>query len=88
MSDNPEWWDDDKVVRLYYALGESGWAIDMGDGTYRLANTPLIAWNIEKRLSKEDLDAIREELPEWGDLVRVNKVSDNCWLEVIEKYKE
>lgn len=32
--------DDEKMVRLRYDSSESGWAVDLGDGTYRLANVP------------------------------------------------
>ena len=41
-NDKPDWWDDDKVSRAYYASGYTGWIIDNGDGTCYLANEPLI----------------------------------------------
>lgn len=54
----PDWWDPDKLVKIYYNrdIPETGWAVDLGDGTYRLANTPIT--------SAFDLHG-----PKWGDRV-------------------
>lgn len=50
---SPEWYDEDKLIRLYYDEGYTGWAIDLGDGTCRLTNKPLLG----------------EDGPQWGDRV-------------------
>ena len=38
----PEWYDETKLRRAFYAEGYTGWVIDLGDGTCRYANNPLI----------------------------------------------
>ena len=38
----PDWYDRSKLIKVRYAEGETGWAVDMGDGSCRLANSPLI----------------------------------------------
>lgn len=51
--DRPEWMKNGKTVKATYADGYSGWVVDLGDGTCRLANSPLLG----------------ENGPEWGDRV-------------------
>lgn len=60
MSDNetPEWYDESRVRKAIFAFerGRSaytGWVVDLGDGTCRLANAPLLG----------------PDGPEWGDRV-------------------
>ena len=41
--EEPEWWDEDKLTKIRFAPNESGWAIALGDGQYRLVNNPIAA---------------------------------------------
>ena len=41
MSQASESQDDVKHVRMRYAEGETGWAIDLGGGRYKIANVPM-----------------------------------------------
>ena len=79
MKQSPEWYDSKKLKRIKYEYDESGWAIDMGDETYRLTNTP-----IRGMIGKSHPD-----VPQWGDLVKLAPNSgDNSLLEIIEKYEQ
>jgi hypothetical protein len=51
----PAWYDKDKLIRVMYTSTETGWAVDLGDGTCRLANNPCAA---------SDGDPAS---PRWGD---------------------
>lgn len=51
--ETPDWYDESKVVKAIYAEGYSGWVVDLGDGTCRFSNAPLLG----------------EGGPEWGDRV-------------------
>ena len=51
----PEWYDKDKLTRARYAHDYTGWVIDLGDGTCRFANAPLLG----------------EDGPRWGDRCRL-----------------
>lgn len=60
MSESPDWYDESKVIRAIYAVegdkGHSsygGYVQDLGDGTCRFTNSPLLG----------------EGGPEWGDRV-------------------
>jgi hypothetical protein len=57
MSDSPEWYDESKLRKAYFAEARdyTGWVIDLGDGTCRYANRPLLG----------------EDGPGWGDRVRL-----------------
>jgi hypothetical protein len=78
----PSWWNDSKLVRIRFAPRETGWAIDMGDGTYRLANTPIVSFGVEPH------SAEFQRLPTWGDLVRIRGGRDEeTYLEIIEKHQ-
>jgi hypothetical protein len=55
---SPDWYDESKAVRAIYALENGypaygGWVIDLGDGTCRFSNDPLLG----------------EVGPKWGDRV-------------------
>ena len=39
--DTPAWYDEEKLSRAYLGESETGWVVDLGDGTCRLANNPL-----------------------------------------------
>lgn len=76
MSKSPEWYDESKLTKILYEKGERGWAIDVGNGLYRLANHP-IRWAFGHD----------ESSAKWGDLVRLNPHNgDNQWLEIVERY--
>src|SRR5438309_11772900 len=51
-----------KMVKIRYARGETGWAEEMGNGTYRIDNVPLT-----DRLNIDDLVRCRRN--EAGELV-------------------
>jgi hypothetical protein len=78
MQESPEWYDKDKLVRIKFEKTETGWAIDMGDGKYRLANNPVRGMFMGRN----------PEVAQWGDLVkRKPNNGDDSWLELIEKFK-
>lgn len=75
MANTPEWYDESKLTKIKYERSERGWAIDMGNGTYRLVNQPIRAMCGEPGAAS------------WGDLViLVPDNGDKSWLKVIEKY--
>jgi hypothetical protein len=46
MSEPPDWYDESKIVKAIFTFEngrsvETGWVIDLGDGTCRLANRPI-----------------------------------------------
>jgi len=47
----PDWYNTDQLTKAVFAEGYSGWVIDLGDGTCRFANQPLLG----------------EDGPNWGD---------------------
>lgn len=52
----PSWYDEKRLRKAWYVIGEySGWVIDLGDGTCRYANIPLLG---------DD-----PAMPQWGDKV-------------------
>ena len=66
-------------VRIKFAPQETGWAYDMGDGKYRLANTPIYG-AVGQRV---------EDLPQWGDLVSIRGGTDELkYLEIHEKFDD
>lgn len=78
MGDRPPWWDESKLRHVEYAPGYTGWIVDMGDGTCRYANEPLLGADFgESRaadgrlLTKEECEAINRAKPHWGDRVRL-----------------
>jgi hypothetical protein len=36
--------EEDRMVRVYYADDESGWAEDLGNARYRIDNVPMVEW--------------------------------------------
>jgi hypothetical protein len=66
----PDWYDESKLCRISYAPppdAETGWAIDMGDGTYRVVNDPLgsdACWGDLVRLTSTGLEVIELYDPE------------------------
>lgn len=74
MSKSPEWYDESKLTKILYERAERGWAIDMGNGLYRLANSPIRS-------------AFEETSAKWGDLVRLKPNNgEDQWLEIVERY--
>lgn len=79
MSDVEVWWNEDHLTNIRFEHDEHGWAIAVGDGLYRLVNTPLRGWS----------DRAEPDLPQWGDLVRLRPQNgEESWLEIVEKYQE
>ncbi len=37
-----KWYKEENLVRVRFATGYTGWAVDLKDGTCRLANSPLL----------------------------------------------
>lgn len=67
MSDKlPDWYDKSKLRRVLFADCYSGWVIDLGDGTCRFANNPLLGCDDDDNPKK---DAINAASPRWGDRV-------------------
>lgn len=47
MSDRPDWYDEKKVTKAVFAIERgrpvyTGWVVDLGDGTCRFSNAPLL----------------------------------------------
>ena len=73
----PDWYDESKLKRVYYANDYTGWVIDMEDGTCRFVNQPLLGKNG----------------PKWGDRVKLIKNSKDDmdkidYSEILERYKD
>ena len=72
----PKWYDESKLLRVHYADDYTGWVIDLGDGTCRYVNSPLLG----------------EDGPQWGDRVRLIKGSRGWMRAdesiIIERYKD
>lgn len=50
----PDWYKEENLRMVWYAINEySGWVVDLGDGTCRYANSPMLG----------------EDGPKWGDRV-------------------
>lgn len=78
MTQSPEWYDESKLVKIRFEQDERGWAVDMGNGQYRLANNPI----------RGCIGQQHPEVAQWGDLVElVPNNGDNSWLKVVEKYE-
>ncbi len=69
----PDWYNKEKLTKVCFnrKVPEQGWVIDMGEGLYRLANTPLDGM-------------IDPKGPQWGDLVQITKAKGI--VEIIERY--
>lgn len=72
----PEWYDESKLQRAYYADGYRGWIINCGDGTCRYANAPMLGADPGEQedgsiLTQEQCDAINSVSPKWGDRVKL-----------------
>ena len=74
----PPWFDESRLLHVEYAPGYSGWVVDLGDGTCRYANRPLLGADFgESRdasgrlLTEQECEAINRERPRWGDRVRL-----------------
>ena len=76
MENTPSWYNEDKLKRIKFEAHETGWAVDVGNGQYRLANQPIRA-------------CCEENSARWGDLVELcPNNGDKQWLRVIERYVE
>ena len=76
MSVRPDWYDESKLARAIYDEGYTGWVIDLGDGTCRYANSPLLG----------------DDGPSWGDRVRLIQMPHGLPIadssEILERYEE
>jgi len=74
VAKSPEWYDESKLCKIKFEASERGWAFNMGDGLYRLANSPIRS-------------AFEETSARWGDLVRLKlNNGEDQWLEIVERY--
>lgn len=76
---SPDWYDESKLRRAYYSpdLDYTGWVVDLGDGTCRYANSPLMG----------------ADGPSWGDRVPLIEVPGQSMkladhTTVLERYSE
>ena len=88
MSDeSPEWYDESKLRKVYYADGYMGWVVDLGDGTCRFANEPLLGCDDDSNPEKDAINAAR---PRWGDRVPLVEDEDGMLRvdasKIIERY--
>jgi hypothetical protein len=76
MSKTSPWYDEKKLLRVRYAHDYTGWVIDLGDGTCRYANNPLLG----------------KDGPRWGDRVTLVPMGDGFFLadasKIIERWEE
>lgn len=84
----PDWYDESKLRRVYFAEGYSGWVVDLGDGTCRFANEPLLGCDDDDNPEKDAINAAR---PHWGDRVPLVKVGGEMprvdASKIIERYE-
>lgn len=69
---SPDWYDESKLRRVYFDEGYTGWVVDLGDGTCRLANNPLLG----------------DDGPRWGDRVKLieGRSGLDSIGEIVERY--
>lgn len=90
LPQSPPWWDETKLERAYYAEGYSGWIINLGDGTCRYANGPLLGVDPGEQedgsfISEEEAEIYNAGMPRLGDRVKlVNGRPDPT--QIIERY--
>jgi hypothetical protein len=75
MSAVPDWYDESKLRKVRYAEGYYGWVVDLGDGTCRYANDPLLGADFGETevdgrlLTREECAEINRNRPRYGDRV-------------------
>lgn len=90
-TDTPPWYDESKLRRARYAEGYSGWIIDLGDGTGRYANDPLLGADPGEQsngtfLTEEQAAVINAAAPRWGDRVNLDGEGNPISNQIIERY--
>lgn len=70
----PDWYNESRLRKVYYAEAYTGWVIDLGDGTCRYANEPLLGADPGEQedgswLTEDECDKINQQAPHWGDRV-------------------
>jgi hypothetical protein len=85
---SPDWYDVKKIAKAYYAVPDyTGWIIDLGDGTCRYLNEPLLGCDDNNNPKKDEINANR---PHWGDRVPLIKTGDGLPLadstRILERY--
>ena len=86
-SKKPDWYDESKLIRVYYAANYTGWVIDLGDGTGRYATDPLLGCDDMDNPKRDEINANR---PRWGDRVRLIDFGSDLLLadksQILERY--
>lgn len=91
----PGWYDESRLRRVFYAAGYTGWVVDLGDGTCRYANAPLLGADPGEQedgsfLSPEQCDEINRSAPRWGDRVPLVRKGGDFYADstrIIERYE-
>ena len=68
----PSWYDESKLTRIKFEFDETGWAIDLGNGLYRIVNHTVRGMCDPKNGAT------------WGDVVRVKPKGG---LKIIKRYE-
>lgn len=92
---SPDWYDESRLKHVYYAAGYSGWIIDLGDGTCRYANEPLLGADPGEQedgtfLTEEQCAEINRLAPHWGDRVPLVRKDGKLMPDssvILERYK-
>ena len=64
----PDWYDKSKLRQVAYAPNYTGWIIDLGDGTCRYANDPMLGEGNYLLPNYKEINANR---PHYGDRVKL-----------------
>ena len=83
MAKNPSWYKESKLKKVEYAPNYFGYIIDLGDGTCRYANDPMLG---ESNTFLPNFKEINRTRPHWGDRVKlVNGKPDRN--QIIERWE-
>ena len=90
MAMTPDWYDESKLRHVQYADGYFGWVIDLGDGTCRYVNQPLLGADPGEQedgtvLTQDECDEINRRAPNWGDRVRLKNGNPDS-TQIVERY--
>ena len=93
----PECWNSSRLKRASDAPSYNGWVLDLGDGTCRYANEPLLGADFgitrldyndpdSRLLTKEECDEINAKAPHYGDRVRMKNGRPDP-TQIIERFE-